>query len=308
MTVVDELIARSNRLGSDPRNTNYAGGNTSAKGTAADPVTGEDVELLWVKGSGGDLGTLRPAGLAVLRLDRLRALVDVYPGRGPGGRDGRGVRLLPARQRGRRAVDRYRDARAGRCAARGPPAPGFRDRAGHRGGRGEADRRVLRRPGGVGAVAAAGLPARPGHRGHRRGQPAGDRGGAGRARHHRVGADQRGVRGPVAGDHPDRGGVHRGATAGRSRSARSSPATSRCPRPNGWPAPPNWPRSSAAWPAPTGRRSATTPTPRWCSTSSPGPSTRGWPRWARRARTTSCGPRCGRWSWTCRPEPRWRTW
>jgi len=80
MSVVEELIGRSNRLGSDPRNTNYAGGNTSAKGTAVDPVTGEDTELLWVKGSGGDLGTLRPAGLAVLRLDRLRALVDVYPG------------------------------------------------------------------------------------------------------------------------------------------------------------------------------------------------------------------------------------
>lgn len=75
-----ELIARSNRLGSDPRNTNYAGGNTSAKGTETDPVTGEDVELLWVKGSGGDLGTLTESGLAVLRLDRMRALVDVYPG------------------------------------------------------------------------------------------------------------------------------------------------------------------------------------------------------------------------------------
>jgi rhamnulose-1-phosphate aldolase/alcohol dehydrogenase len=80
VTVVDELIARSNRLGSDPRNTNYAGGNTSAKGTGVDPVTGQDVKLVWVKGSGGDLGTLRPAGLAVLRLDRLRSLVDVYPG------------------------------------------------------------------------------------------------------------------------------------------------------------------------------------------------------------------------------------
>ena len=77
---VDELIARSNRLGADPRNTNYAGGNTSAKGTEPDPVTGAPVELLWVKGSGGDLGTLRPGGLAVLRLDRLRSLVDVYPG------------------------------------------------------------------------------------------------------------------------------------------------------------------------------------------------------------------------------------
>ncbi|MFB7844375.1 bifunctional aldolase/short-chain dehydrogenase [Microbacterium sp. NPDC056052] len=74
------LIARSNRLGADPKNTNYAGGNTSAKGTDTDPVTGQPVELLWVKGSGGDLGTLTAQGLAVLRLDRLRALRDVYPG------------------------------------------------------------------------------------------------------------------------------------------------------------------------------------------------------------------------------------
>jgi rhamnose utilization protein RhaD (predicted bifunctional aldolase and dehydrogenase)/NAD(P)-dependent dehydrogenase (short-subunit alcohol dehydrogenase family) len=80
--VVTGLLARSNRLGSDPRNTNYAGGNTSAKGLAADPVTGDHVELLWVKGSGGDLGTLTAPGLAVLRLDRLRALTGVYPGVG----------------------------------------------------------------------------------------------------------------------------------------------------------------------------------------------------------------------------------
>jgi rhamnulose-1-phosphate aldolase/alcohol dehydrogenase len=77
---VSALLQRSNRLGSDPRNTNYAGGNTSAKGQAADPVTGGSVEVLWVKGSGGDLGTLTEAGLAVLRLDRLRALPGVYPG------------------------------------------------------------------------------------------------------------------------------------------------------------------------------------------------------------------------------------
>ncbi|MGW6331499.1 bifunctional aldolase/short-chain dehydrogenase [Nocardia rhamnosiphila] len=77
---VAELVARSNRLGADPKNTNYAGGNTSAKGTDTDPVTGEPVELMWVKGSGGDLGTLTEAGLAVLRLDRLRALAGVYPG------------------------------------------------------------------------------------------------------------------------------------------------------------------------------------------------------------------------------------
>ncbi|WP_282090377.1 bifunctional aldolase/short-chain dehydrogenase [Streptomyces tendae] len=74
------LLARSHRLGADPRNTNYAGGNASAKGTGTDPVTGGEVELMWVKGSGGDLGTLTEAGLAVLRLDRMRALKDVYPG------------------------------------------------------------------------------------------------------------------------------------------------------------------------------------------------------------------------------------
>ncbi|MCW2141650.1 bifunctional aldolase/short-chain dehydrogenase [Actinoplanes cyaneus] len=77
---VAALIARSNRLGADPRTTNYAGGNTSAKGSDLDPVTGENVDLLWVKGSGGDLGTLTEKGLAVLRLDRLRALTGVYPG------------------------------------------------------------------------------------------------------------------------------------------------------------------------------------------------------------------------------------
>jgi len=79
-TTVQQLITRSNRLGADARNTNYAGGNTSAKGTETDPVTGGPVELLWVKGSGGDLGTLTPSGLAVLRMDRLLALANVYPG------------------------------------------------------------------------------------------------------------------------------------------------------------------------------------------------------------------------------------
>ncbi|WP_127499952.1 bifunctional aldolase/short-chain dehydrogenase [Actinoplanes solisilvae] len=77
---VRELLERSNRLGADPRNTNYAGGNTSAKGSETDPVTGEPADLLWVKGSGGDLGTLTEKGLAVLRLDRLRAMTATYPG------------------------------------------------------------------------------------------------------------------------------------------------------------------------------------------------------------------------------------
>lgn len=77
---VDDLLNRSHRLGADQRHTNYAGGNTSAKGTALDPVTRQPVELLWVKGSGGDLATLTGAGLAVLQLGRLRALVGAYPG------------------------------------------------------------------------------------------------------------------------------------------------------------------------------------------------------------------------------------
>jgi rhamnulose-1-phosphate aldolase/alcohol dehydrogenase len=78
--VVAELIRRSNRLGSDRRNTNYGGGNTSAKAVVADPLSGRDVELLWVKGSGGDLGTLSPEGLSALVVDRLRGLKEVYRG------------------------------------------------------------------------------------------------------------------------------------------------------------------------------------------------------------------------------------
>ena len=78
--VVAELIRRSNRLGSDRRNTNYGGGNTSAKAVVEDPLSGRDVELLWVKGSGGDLGTLSADGLSALVVDRLAALKKVYRG------------------------------------------------------------------------------------------------------------------------------------------------------------------------------------------------------------------------------------
>jgi len=78
--VVKELLERSNRLGSNPKYTNYAGGNTSAKGSATDPLTGTQVEVLYVKGSGGDLGTLTEKGLATLYLDRLRGMTSVYRG------------------------------------------------------------------------------------------------------------------------------------------------------------------------------------------------------------------------------------
>jgi rhamnulose-1-phosphate aldolase/alcohol dehydrogenase len=78
--VVAELLRRSNRLGADRRNTNYGGGNTSAKAVVEDPVTGQDVALLWVKGSGGDLATLSAEGLSALVLDRLAGLKKVYRG------------------------------------------------------------------------------------------------------------------------------------------------------------------------------------------------------------------------------------
>jgi rhamnulose-1-phosphate aldolase/alcohol dehydrogenase len=77
---VEALVERSHALGSDPRVTNYGGGNTSCKATVTDPVTGEPSEVLYVKGSGGDLGTLRPDGLATLRVERVRALQGVYRG------------------------------------------------------------------------------------------------------------------------------------------------------------------------------------------------------------------------------------
>lgn len=80
ISTAEQLVTRSNRLGADKKNTNFAGGNTSAKGFESDPVTGEQVELLWVKGSGGDLGTLTEKGLSTLRLDRMRLLANVYPG------------------------------------------------------------------------------------------------------------------------------------------------------------------------------------------------------------------------------------
>ena len=74
------LVERSRRLGSDPRVTNFAGGNTSAKLAVEDPISGEPRSVLAVKGSGGDLGTLLATGLALVDLDRLRALERVYPG------------------------------------------------------------------------------------------------------------------------------------------------------------------------------------------------------------------------------------
>ncbi|MDQ0640748.1 rhamnulose-1-phosphate aldolase/alcohol dehydrogenase [Pedobacter sp. W3I1] len=74
------LIYRSNLLGADLRLTNYGGGNTSCKVLEKDPLTGLETEVMWVKGSGGDLGTLKKSGLAALYVDRLRSLKNIYRG------------------------------------------------------------------------------------------------------------------------------------------------------------------------------------------------------------------------------------
>lgn len=77
---VEALLERSHNLGADPRVTNYAGGNTSAKASVRDPASGREVDVMWVKGSGGDLGTLAFNGLAALRRDSLLELLNVYRG------------------------------------------------------------------------------------------------------------------------------------------------------------------------------------------------------------------------------------
>lgn len=74
------LVYRSNTLGSDKRVTNYGGGNTSSKVWQKDPLTGEDVEVLWVKGSGGDSASIKLDGFATLYMDKLRALKSLYRG------------------------------------------------------------------------------------------------------------------------------------------------------------------------------------------------------------------------------------
>src|SRR3569833_1940647 len=83
---VDRLVYRSNKLGEDLTLTNTGGGNTSSKLEERDPLTSEPVEVLWIKGSGGDLRTTKKDGLASLYLDKVRAMKSLYlrsPGKGP---------------------------------------------------------------------------------------------------------------------------------------------------------------------------------------------------------------------------------
>jgi rhamnulose-1-phosphate aldolase/alcohol dehydrogenase len=80
MSEAERLVYRSNLLGSDKRVTNYGGGNTSSKIAEKDPLTGKDVEVLWVKGSGGDVGSIKLDGFATLYMEKLEALKGLYRG------------------------------------------------------------------------------------------------------------------------------------------------------------------------------------------------------------------------------------
>ena len=236
------LLGRSHRLGADPRNTNYAGGNTSAKGTATDPVTGGDVELMWVKGSGGDLGTLTAGGLAVLRIDRLRALKGVYPG-------------VEREDEMVAAFDYCLHGKGGAAPSIDTAMHGLVDAA-------HVDH--LHPDSGIALACAAdgekltaecfgdsvvwvpwrrpGLPARPGHRGRQGGQPAGHRLRPRRPRHHRLGRHVRGVRAQLAAHHPHRRDVPRRARQGRALRARPRGVRAAARGASAGSGPPRWPR------------------------------------------------------------------
>src|SRR6476661_6128745 len=90
------LLYRSNLLGSDKRVTNYGGGNTSSKIAMTDPLTGETVDVLWVKGSGGDIGSMKLDGFATLSLDKLKAVAARYAGPRRRTRSSTSIRIAPS--------------------------------------------------------------------------------------------------------------------------------------------------------------------------------------------------------------------
>ena len=266
--------------------------------------TGAPVELLWVKGSGGDLGTLTEAGLAVLRLDRLRALVDVYPGVE---REDEMVAAFDFCLHGRGgAAPSIDTAMHGLVEAAHVdhlhPDSGIALATAADGE--ELTRALLRRPRGLGRLAPAGVPARARHRrdppGATRGRSASSSAGTASPPGARPPTSARRTRsrssGRPSGTSPSTGGPSR---SGRSIAGLRAAARGRAPRPGGRPAAAH-PRPRLDRPAagrPLHRRATSS------STSWRAPSTRAWPRWARPAPTTSCGPRSGRWSSTCRRPP-----
>ena len=217
--VVDQLVERSRRLGADPRNTNYAGGNTSAKGVRHRP--GDRPGRRAAVGQGlrrrsGHADRGRPRRPPTRSSARARRCLSRRRWRG---RDGRGVRPLPVRARRRCAVDRHRDARARRGGPRRPPAPGLGHRAGHRGRRRSADARR------ASAIVSRGC--RGGDPASSSGSTSRRSGATGRTRSgsmlggHGItawGDTSDGVRGQLAGHHPDRRALHRRRMADPSRS------------------------------------------------------------------------------------------
>ena len=161
---VDRLVYRSNTLGSDLTLTNTGGGNTSSKLLEPDPLGGDDVEVLWVKGSGGDLRTAKRDGFASLYIEKIRAMKRRYleaPERGPKtpveDRDVRPLQPLRLQPQPARVLDRHAAAHLRPEAARRPPSPERRDRGGGVGESGAPVPRDLRRRGDLPALAAPGL-------------------------------------------------------------------------------------------------------------------------------------------------------
>ena len=239
---LDELIARSNRLGADRRNTNYGGGNTSAKGRLTDPASGDEVEVMWVKGSGGDLGTLTADGLSVLELDRDTRAPRCVRGRGPRGRDAPTPRLRHLRAPGRCPEHRHLDARPPRGRARRSPSPRFRDRAGGVLGRRGADQALLRRRGRLGCLEAPGLRARRRNRGVTQSAARAARRRHGWARAHGLGRQLGLMRVDLVGADRPGDASSSSATAVRSPLGRSAPDSRRCRHPTGRRRHRHWPR------------------------------------------------------------------
>ena len=125
MSEPERLLYRSNLLGADKRITNFGGGNTSAKVIETDPLTGEAVEVLWVKGSGGDVGTMKLDGFSTLYMTKLEALKGLYRGLDARGRDGGLPSPLHLQPQPARRVDRHA---AARLRAAGPCRPHARRR------------------------------------------------------------------------------------------------------------------------------------------------------------------------------------
>ena len=307
-TPVQDLIARSNRLGADPANTNYAGGNTSAKGTAVDPATSKDVELVWVKGSGGDLGTLE--GVAACRCCGSTGCAL----------SSTSTRASTARTRWSPRSTTASSARAARRRRSTPPCTAsWTPRTSTTctptpGSRWPPPRTAGSSPSSASATGWCGC------RGAARGSSSASTSPRSRRRTRRRSASSSAATGSRRGARPARSARRTRSrssappassstrTASTSPSAPSSPATSHCPRPSGMRRRPRSSRRSAGWRPRTPRRSGTTRTATPSSSSWPGRSSPRSPSAARRARTTSCGPRSSRSSSTCRaPRARRRS-